>query len=145
MDPSQWIGQVINHSHKPGWIVLVYFISVTGCWTTLELLHRRTSARGYYNWYLLLAAAVVMGGVGVWCMHFIRNLAIEMDKGQPDLQIQYSAGFTVGSFLLPIFVLAIAFYFFSTSESVSMLGLKIGGVLTGMAVWNALYDLSAAT
>ena len=67
-------------------------------------------------------------------MHFIGNLAIEMDKGQPDLQIQYSAGFTVGSFLLPIFVLAIAFYFFRTSESVSMLGTTIGGVLTSVAV-----------
>ena len=41
-----------------------------------------------------------MGGVGIWCIPFIGNLAIEMDKGQPDLQIQYSAGFTVGSFLL---------------------------------------------
>ncbi|KAL2055356.1 hypothetical protein ABVK25_004164 [Lepraria finkii] len=85
---------------KADWIVLAYLISVTGYRTTLKLLHRRTSTRGYYNWYLLLAAVVVMGGVGIWCIPFIGNLAIEMDKGQPDLQIQYSAGFNVGSFLL---------------------------------------------
>ena len=72
-------------------------------------------------------------------MHFIGNLAIEIDKGPPDLQIQYSAGFTVSSFLLPIFVLAIAFYLFSTSESVSMLGTTIGGVLTGVAVCGMHY------
>ena len=80
-----------------------------------------------------------MGGVSIWCMHFIGNLAIEMDKGPPDLQIQYSTGFSVGSFLLPIFVLVIAFYFFGTSESVSMLGTTIGGVLTGVAVYGMHY------
>ena len=80
-----------------------------------------------------------MGGVGIWCMHFIGNLAIEMDVGQSDFQIQYSAGYTVGSFLLPISVLALAFYLFSTSDSVSVLGTTIGGFLTGVAVCGMHY------
>ncbi len=64
-----------------------------------------------------------MGAVGIWCMHFIGNLAIVMHDGEPALQIQYSPGFTAGSFLLPIVGLAIAFYFYHTSESVSVLGM----------------------
>ena len=45
-------GQIINNSYNPGLIVLAYMISYVGAWTTLELLHKRTSWRGKYNWYL---------------------------------------------------------------------------------------------
>lgn len=37
-------------SYLAGFIVLSYVVSVMGCITTLELLHRRTSAAGFYNW-----------------------------------------------------------------------------------------------
>lgn len=72
-------------------------------------------------------------------MHFIGNSAIIMADDQPGLQIQYSPGPTVGSFLLPIAGLTLAFYFFSTSESVSILGTLIGGFLTGSAVCGMHY------
>ena len=42
---------LIRHSYDPGFVVLSYLVSLAGCWTSLELLHRRTGARGYYNWY----------------------------------------------------------------------------------------------
>jgi len=80
-----------------------------------------------------------MGAVGVWCMHFIGNIAIIMDHGRAGLQIQYSPGPTTGSFLLPIVGLTIAFYILSTSESVSVLRTLIGGVLTGIAVCGMHY------
>jgi len=34
----------------PGYIVLSYFVSFLGSLSTLELLQRRTSQRGLYNW-----------------------------------------------------------------------------------------------
>ena len=43
---------LISHSYDPGFIVLSYLVSLAGCWTSLELLHRRTGSRGYYNWYV---------------------------------------------------------------------------------------------
>lgn len=53
-------GEIVHHHYNPGYIVLSYLVSFVGCWTTLKLLHRRTSHRGYYNWsvrhmYLTLA------------------------------------------------------------------------------------------
>ena len=54
MDLTSYVGQQLYPSYKPGYIVLSYVISLTGCWTTLELLRRRTSSRGWYNWYNLL-------------------------------------------------------------------------------------------
>lgn len=80
-----------------------------------------------------------MGAVGVWCMHFIGNMAIVMNNGIPDFRIQYSPGFTVGSFLLPIVGLTIAFYFFSISENISVLATLIGGLFSGLAVCGMHY------
>ena len=80
-----------------------------------------------------------MGAVAIWSMHFIGNRAINMAEGQDALQIQYSAGFTAGSFFLPICGVGIAFYFFSISESVSPLTTLIGGLLMGTAVCGMHY------
>ncbi len=87
-----------------------------------------------YQRYLLLAAASSMGAVAIWSMHFIGNRAIQMDKGQVDFQIEYSPGYTAGSFFLPICVVGVAFYFLSTTEKVSVLATILGGLLTGAAV-----------
>ena len=38
-------------SYDAGYVVLSFFTSLVGCVTTLELLNRRTSTRGAYNWY----------------------------------------------------------------------------------------------
>ena len=80
-----------------------------------------------------------MGAVAIWSMHFIGNRAIVMAKGEAYLQIQYSPGFTAGSFFLPVCIIAIAFYLFSISEKVSILGTMIGGLLVGSAVCGMHY------
>lgn len=42
-----------THVSYAAWhIVLSFFTSLIGCITTLELLQRRTSIQGIYNWYL---------------------------------------------------------------------------------------------
>ena len=53
-DLQPYVGTPIVHSYDGGLIFLSYFISFVGCWTTLELLHRRTSIHGLYNWYVPL-------------------------------------------------------------------------------------------
>lgn len=80
-----------------------------------------------------------MGPVAIWSMHFIGNRAIVMDKGQKEAQIQYSPGFTAASFFVPTVVVGIAFYFFSITEKVNVVGTAIGGFLTGVAVCGMHY------
>lgn len=80
-----------------------------------------------------------MGAVAIWSMHFIGNRAILMAHGEPSLQIRYSPGFTAGSFFLPVCVVAVAFYLFSVSEQVSILGTMVGGLLVGSAVCGMHY------
>lgn len=89
--------------------------------------------------YLLLGAACIMGAVSIWSMHFIGNRAISMAQGQAKVQIQYSPGFTAGSFFLPIIVVGAAFYVFSTSENVSIVWTVTAGLMTGLAVCGMHY------
>ncbi|EEP80878.1 predicted protein [Uncinocarpus reesii 1704] len=125
-------------SYSAGFIVLSYLVSLAGCATCLELLHRRTSRFGLYNWYLLISAAVCMGGIGIWCMHFIGNRATILHHGA-NYQISYSSAFTAVSFLLPIVVLMIAFYFIGASERAELWYIVLTGVLTGAAVCGMHY------
>ena len=80
-----------------------------------------------------------MGAVAIWSMHYIGNRAVVMANGESNMQIQYSPGFTAGSFFLPVCVVGIAFYFFSVSENVSILGTMVGGLLVGSAVCGMHY------
>lgn len=80
-----------------------------------------------------------MGAVAIWSMHYIGNRAIVMADGQAYLQIQYNPGYTAGSFFLPVCVVAVAFYLFSVSEKVSILGTLVGGLLVGSAVCGMHY------
>ncbi|QMW41941.1 hypothetical protein G4B11_005265 [Aspergillus flavus] len=129
----------IGVSYLAGFIFLSYVISMMGCTTTLELLHRRTARAGLYNWYLLLTSSVAMGGVGIWCMHFIGNRAIVLGNGESDIQILYSVTFTGVSFVLPVIVLLAAFYAIGTSEKAGYIRITTGGVLTGCSVCGMHY------
>ncbi|KAL5341682.1 hypothetical protein BJX70DRAFT_43201 [Aspergillus crustosus] len=126
-------------SYLGGYIFLSYVVSVMGCTTTLELLHRRTSTAGFYNWYLLLTSAISMGGIGIWCMHFIGNRAIVLGSGDDSIQVLYSVSFTGVSFVLPVCVLLAAFYAAGTSEKAGYSRILIGGVLTGGSVCGMHY------
>ncbi|MCJ1467821.1 hypothetical protein MMC07_006446 [Pseudocyphellaria aurata] len=139
MEADIYLGHFITPSYNAGYVILSYLVSFTGCWTALELLHRRTSARGMYNWYLLLGAATAMGAVAIWCMHYIGNHAIQMLDGQEDLQIQYSPAYTVGSFILPIGIEGIAFYCFSQTDHVKIHGTILGGFMTGLGICGMHY------
>lgn len=88
---------------------------------------------------LLISAAVTMGGIAIWCMHFIGNRAIEMADGEPSLQIAYSSGFTAFSFFMPILVLVAAFVAIGTNDKVSWWRVAIGGTLAGAAICGMHY------
>ncbi|KAL8662167.1 MAG: hypothetical protein Q9202_004923 [Teloschistes flavicans] len=139
MDVTLLGDRAVGHTYNPGYILLSYFVSFVGCWTALKLLHRRTSRHGYYNWYLLLGAAIAMGAVAIWSMHFIGNRAITMYNGERELQIRYSAGCTAGSFFLPIGVVSVAFYLLGLSEKVHISRIIVVGITTGAAVCGMHY------
>ncbi|CAG8909287.1 unnamed protein product [Penicillium egyptiacum] len=125
---------LVRVRYLAGYIILSYVISAMGCTTTLELLHRRTSRSGLYNWYLLLTSSITMGGIGIWCMHFIGNRAIVLGEGEAEVQAMYNVAFTGTSFVLPVVVLLFAFYAVGVEEKAGYIRILVGGLLTGSAV-----------
>lgn len=80
-----------------------------------------------------------MGGIGIWCMHFIGNRAVVLRRGTEHYEIFYSSAFTAISFFLPIVVLSFAFYFIGVSERADSLYIVLTGALTGAAVCGMHY------
>lgn len=80
-----------------------------------------------------------MGGIGIWCMHFIGNQAIVLGNGEQELQILYNVAFTGTSFVLPVIVLLTAFYSVGVEEKPGYLRILYGGLLTGGSVCGMHY------
>ena len=80
-----------------------------------------------------------MGGIAIWCMHFISNRAIVLADGQIVIQIAYSPGFTTLSFFVPILVLLTAFTALGSDDQVSLVRVTVGGILAGLAICGMHY------
>lgn len=87
----------------------------------------------------LLAASISMGGVAIWAMHFVGNLAIVLAEGQSQLQIAYSPGFTALSIFLPIGVLFQAFWVVGSIDNVDITRIILGSILAGFGVCGMHY------
>ncbi|KAK6202013.1 hypothetical protein LQW54_009145 [Pestalotiopsis sp. IQ-011] len=135
---AQYEGQIVPRSFNAGFVALSYVVSFIGAASTLELINRRTSRNGLVNHLVLLSASITMGGIAIWCMHFIGNRAIDLGEGEPALQIVYSSGFTALSFFLPILVLLMAFLAVGT-DKVSWWRIVVGGALAGGAICGMHY------
>ncbi|EPE10535.1 hypothetical protein F503_05630 [Ophiostoma piceae UAMH 11346] len=134
-----WHGQIVPQSFNGGFVTLSYIVSLLGAASTLELINRRTAVKGIFNYLLLVSAAVTMGGISIWCMHYIGNRAIDIAGGQAELQIAYSAGFTALSFFVPILVLLAAFVAAGANNKVQWWRVTIGGTLAGAAICGMHY------
>lgn len=80
-----------------------------------------------------------MGGISIWCMHYIGNRATVLGDGHLAIQIAYSQGFTALSFFVPILVLLAAFMAVGSSDKISKIRLAIGGALAGLAICGMHY------
>ena len=80
-----------------------------------------------------------MGGIAIWCMHYIGNRAIVLGAGQSHTQISYSAGFTALSFFIPVLVFLVTFWAVGSNESVSVMRLSLGGTLAGLGICGMHY------
>ncbi|MBO9678393.1 MAG: histidine kinase [Acidovorax sp.] len=100
------MNSVITTSYNPGLIALSYVISVVGAFAALSAASRVHAFPGRplaHNWVNLGIAGIALGGIGVWSMHFIGMLALNMDMG-----LGYSMVETVISLVAAIVVTALA-------------------------------------
>ncbi|KAK6074038.1 mhyt domain signaling [Seiridium cupressi] len=141
---ARYTGQTVPVSFNVGFAALSYVVSLLGAGSTLELINRRTSLKGLYNHFLLVGAAISMGGISIWSMHFIANRAIILLDGEPEVQIAYNTGITAASFFVPILVLLLAFITVNSSNEIKWWRVVFSGSLSGGAICGMHYLGDAA-
>ncbi|MFC9999552.1 MHYT domain-containing protein [Nocardia sp. NPDC127526] len=117
------------HHFSYGWLtpVLAYLMSVTGSLLGLRCTARARAGDGRKGW--LIAAAIAIGGTGIWVMHFIAMLGFSIRGAN----IRYNIPITLLSALIAIGVVWIGL---SIVASARWRGWELiaGGAVTGLGV-----------
>ena len=120
-------------SYDAGFIALSYLISVVGAFVALTAVDQmRTQVTVNGRMLNLAAAAISLGGIGIWAMHFIGMLSLRLGMG-----VSYSIPETLLSLLAAVGASGVALYWVARSRSV--LALLGGGLMFGTAVLTMHY------
>jgi NO-binding membrane sensor protein with MHYT domain len=129
------VAQAVDHVHHfemGGWLLgLAYITSVIGSTIGLACtLQSRyaTSPRVRIAWLAL--AAISIGGVGIWVMHFIAMLGF----ATPGMPVRYEIMRTVLSALLSVGAVFLGLLVFGVRREFALWRLLAGGLITGLAV-----------
>jgi NO-binding membrane sensor protein with MHYT domain len=120
----------VHHFDMGLWLLfLAYIVSVTGSVVGLACTRLGAAAsdgRDRLRW--LAMAAIAIGGVAIWLMHFIAMLGFAI----PNSTVRYNLGWTVASAVLSISAVFIGLI--TVGRTVDLRRLIAGGVITGLAV-----------
>ena len=118
----------INTSYDIGLVALSFAFAVIGSFVALSAAGRLVTSKGRMSLGNLLTIGVSLGGVGVWSMHFIGMLALQMDVGS-----SYSMTETFASMLIAIVATA-ASVAIAAKQPDSLPRLLVAGLFLGMSV-----------
>jgi NO-binding membrane sensor protein with MHYT domain len=119
---------------------LAYIVPTAGSLCALLSVGRiRASAGTRYEHRWLAAAAISLGGVAIWLMHFIAMLGYGLAE-----EISFDIGLTTTSALIAILVTGVGIYVVTRDEQVPPLRLLIAGLLTGLGITIMHYTGMAA-
>ncbi|MEV6066083.1 MHYT domain-containing protein [Nocardia sp. NPDC052001] len=112
-----------------GWVtpVMAYVMSVTGCLLGLRCTARARNGEGRRGW--LIAAAIAIGGTGIWVMHFIAMLGFSIHGAS----IRYDVPVTLLSAAIAMIVVWVGLSIVATGRWGGW-ELPIGGTITGLGV-----------
>lgn len=114
------------------WLLFfAYLVSVVGCVIGLACtLQARSGVEGRSRVGWLLLAAVSIGGVGIWLMHFIAMLGFDT----PGMPVRYDIGRTAVSAGLSIGAVFVGLLVFGVRTQFAGWRLVVGGLIMGLAV-----------
>jgi NO-binding membrane sensor protein with MHYT domain len=124
---------MVHHFEMGVWLLfLSYATSVVGCTIGLACAHQSQSgtisANARVGWLAL--AALSIGGVGIWLMHFVGMLGF----ATPGMPIRYDIARTALSAILAITAVFVGLVVFGVQRRSPMWRLAIAGAVTGLAV-----------
>lgn len=122
---------MVHHFEMGIWLLfLAYVVSVVGSTIGLACAYQARTAVGGTRIAWLALAAVSIGGVGIWLMHFIGMLGFAT-PGQP---IRYDIPRTLLSALLAIAAVFAGLLVFGVQKRSALWRLLVAGAVTGLAV-----------
>ena len=112
---------------------LAYAVSVIGSFLGLVFTARARRSAGLVRWQWLILAALSLGGIAVWSMHFIAMLGHTI----PGTIIRYDPLLTLVSGVVPILVMGLALHLVIQNQSNGRL--LLSGTLLGVGVVSMHY------
>jgi len=123
------VGQLLSPEYSPGMVALSFLISFAGSLVALICAGRMIGADGKPNLAIVACAAVALGGIGIWSMHFIGMLAYRLP-----IAISYNMPLTVVSLVAAILISGVALYMAGGRRKFSRSGWLGGSLLAGAGV-----------
>jgi len=72
---------LLETSYRSGFVVLSYVFAVVGSFIALTSARDIVRRSGRIDWLATTITGVALGGIGVWSMHFLGMLAVQIDIG----------------------------------------------------------------
>ena len=122
-------GQILPVQYNMTYVLASYVVSVMGSLMALYHvghIHRRD---GSVDNAMMLGAAVSLGGVGIWSMHFIGMLGYRLP-----VSVVYGGLLTFGSLLAAVVISGVALWLAGGRGKFSVVGWLLGSVLAGVGV-----------
>ena len=113
-----------------GWMTpsIAYAISAVGAFLGLSFAARARRTTGFFRWQWQALAALALGGMAVWAMHFVAMLGFTI----PGTPLRYDGLLTAVSGVIPIVVAALALQLvLRTATAVRVLA---SGLLLGVGI-----------
>ncbi|RDA93816.1 hypothetical protein CP533_6366 [Ophiocordyceps camponoti-saundersi (nom. inval.)] len=140
----QFEGKLVPFKFEAGFIVVSVIICFVGASSALELIRRQTSNKGIHNLLLLAGAAISMGGIAMWSMHYIGYRAVHFLQGQHEFEFVFNTGRAVAALFVPIVVLFIAFVIITRHGRVCWIRITLAGFLSGATLVGMHYLADAS-
>ncbi|QDK46420.1 hypothetical protein DOM22_15225 [Bdellovibrio sp. ZAP7] len=118
----------MSHTYNQDLVALSVLIATVGAYVALNIVLRIKESLGKNNRLWLLGGAVAMG-LGIWSMHFVGMLAMQM----PGIAIGYDLPLSIISLFVAIGASLVAFYIVSRVQ-VSLMGVIFGGISMAVAI-----------
>ena len=123
------VGDVLPAHYDLLTVCASYVVAVLGSLTALYHAQHMYHRDGSLRWPVAIGAAVALGGVGIWAMHFLGMMGYRLP-----LQVVYDGPLTAVSLAAPILIAGIALVLAGARGKFSNVGWVLGSLLAGAGV-----------
>ena len=125
-------GEAVNTVWNPVLIVLSYLVASLAAYTALDLGGRVINSIGVARKVWLVGGAAAMG-LGIWSMHFVGMLSLDLFVGGEEVGMGYNVPVTLLSVLVAMAASGVALYTVSR-ETMGIKQLAIAGPIMGVGI-----------